>query len=79
VAFDATLDDFETSGIFVGPDARTDRVIATGDRLNGSIVQNLTFCEEGLNDADQLAFTAQLPDRNSPVGFRMAVFRATPR
>jgi hypothetical protein len=79
VAFHATLDGFETSGIFAGPDPRTDRVIATGDRLDGSTVQNLTFCEEGLNDSDQLAFTAQLADRTSPVGFRMAVFRATPR
>jgi hypothetical protein len=36
VAFLATLDDFTTTGIFVGPDAVEDRVIATGDTLDGS-------------------------------------------
>jgi hypothetical protein len=77
VAFHATLDDFSTSGIFVGPDPVTDRVIATGDTLDGATVQNLTFCEEGLNDSGDLAFIARLEDAGSPSGFRMAVFRAT--
>jgi hypothetical protein len=74
VAFHATTDDFATSGIFVGPD----RVISTGDALDGRTVQNLVFCEEGLSDSGQLAFVAQLEDLDSPNGFRMAVFRATP-
>lgn len=78
VAFLATLDDFSTSGIFVGPDPVADRVIATGDTLDGATVQNLTFCEEGLSDSGQLGFVAQLEDLASPNGFRMAVFRATP-
>jgi hypothetical protein len=78
VAFHATLDDFSTSGIFVGPDPVANRVVATGDTLDGSTIQNLTFCEEGLNDDSELAFVAQLEDPSSPVGFRMAVFRATP-
>jgi hypothetical protein len=78
VAFHATLDGSSTSGIFVGPDPVADRVIATGDSLDGSTVQNLTFCEEGLNDSGQLAFIAQLEDPTTPEGFRMAVFRATP-
>jgi hypothetical protein len=77
VAFDATLDD-GTSGIFTGPDAASDRVIEVGDTLDGAVVQNLTFCEEGLNGSGQLGFIAQLEDPSSPVGFRMAVFRATP-
>jgi hypothetical protein len=77
VAFHGTLDD-GTSGIFVGPDATIDRVVAVGDTLDGATVQNLTFCEEGLNDSGQLGFIAQLDDPGSPVGFRMAVFRATP-
>ena len=77
VAFHATLDD-GTSGIFVGSDPIADRVIATGDTLEGSTVQNLTFCEEGLNDSGELAFVAQLEDADTPDGFRMAVFRATP-
>jgi hypothetical protein len=77
VAFHATLDD-GTSGIFVGSDPIADRVIATGDTLEGSTVQNLTFCEEGLSDSGELAFVAQLEDAATPNGFRMAVFRATP-
>jgi hypothetical protein len=78
VAFHATLDDFVTSGIFVGPDPAADRVIATGDTLDGATVQGLTFCEEGLGDSGHLAFIAQLEDADSPEGFRMAVFLATP-
>jgi hypothetical protein len=78
VAFQATLDDFSTTGIFVGSDPVADRVIATGDTLDGATVQNLTFCEEGLSDSGQLGFVAQLEDSASPNGFRMAVFRATP-
>ncbi len=77
VAFLATLDD-GTSGIFVESDPSADRVIATGDTLEGSTVQNLTFCEEGLSDSGELAFVAQLEDADTPEGFRMAVFRATP-
>jgi len=73
VAFHATFDD-GTSGIFMG----SDQVIGTGDTLDGSTVQNLTFCEEGLSDSGQLAFVATLEDPNTPEGFRMAVFRATP-
>ena len=79
VAFHATLDDFSTSGIFVGPDPVADRVIATGDTLDGATVQNLVFCEEGLSDSGQLAFIAQLEDPTDPNGFRMAVFRAMPQ
>jgi hypothetical protein len=77
VAFLATLDDFTTTGVFVGPDPVADRVIATGDTLDGATVTGLTFCEEGLNDSGQLAFTAFFED---PVTFetRAAVFLATP-
>ena len=78
VAFAATLDDFVTQGIFTGSDPVTDRVIATGDTLDGRTVQGLTFCEEGLNDSGQLGFIAMLEDVDAPNGFRMAVFRATP-
>ena len=78
VAFLATLDDFSTTGIFVGPDPIADRVISTGDTLDGSTVQNITFCEEGLSDSGELAFVAQLDAPETPDGFRTAVFRATP-
>ena len=76
VAFQATLDD-GTSGIFVGPDPVEDRVIATGDMLDGETVTGLTFCEEGLNDSGQLAFTAFFEDPET-LETRVAVFRATP-
>src|SRR5918996_4962363 len=62
VAFAATLDDFVTEGIFTGGDPVTERVIATGDTLDGRTVQGLTFCEEGLNDSGQLGFIAMLED-----------------
>jgi hypothetical protein len=55
VAFHATLDD-GPSGVFVG----ANQVIGTGDTLDGSTVQNLTFCEEGLSDSGELAFVATL-------------------
>jgi hypothetical protein len=77
MAFLATLDDSSTSGIFVGPDPVEDRVIATGDTLDGAEVTGLTFCEEGLSDSGELAFIATFED---PETFetRVAVFRATP-
>jgi hypothetical protein len=77
VAFLATLDD-GTTGIFVGPDPVEDRVVTTGDTLDGAEVTGLTFCEEGLSDSGELAFVATLEDPSTPEGFRMAVFRATP-
>ena len=76
VAFLADLDS-GGSGIFVGPDPINDRVIFTGDTLDGSTVQNITFCEEGLSDSGELTFVAQL-EADTPDGFRTAVFRATP-
>jgi hypothetical protein len=76
VAFLADLDS-GGSGIFVGPDPINDRVISTGDALDGSTVQNITFCEEGLSDSGELAFVARL-EADTPDGFRTAVFRATP-
>jgi hypothetical protein len=76
VAFLADLDS-AGSGIFVGADPLNDRVISTGDALDGSTVQNITFCEQGLSDSGELAFVAQL-EADTPDGFRTAVFRATP-
>lgn len=77
VAFSATLDSDELGipSIFVGS-SRKDRVIGPGDKLDGGIVADLRFCD-GLNDAGELAFIAELEDRDG--GTRMAVFRATPR
>ncbi len=77
VAFLADLDS-GGSGIFVGPDPVTDRVIGTGDTLDGSSVTNLRFCDEGLNDSGQLAFQATFNDPSVPEGARVAIYRATP-
>ena len=49
----------------------------TGDKFDGGTVSSITFCEEGLNDAGQLAFVANLDDPNAPFGFRTVVIRAT--
>ena len=76
VAFLATLED-GTTGIFVGPDPDKDRVIATGDTLDGARVTGLIFCEEGLSDSGELAFTATFEDPDT-FETRVAVFRATP-
>ena len=79
VAFLATLDDFETDGIYVvGPGGDRRQVISTDDTLDGRTIQNLTFCEEGLSDTDNLTFVARLEDPDSQDGFRAAVFRAMP-
>jgi hypothetical protein len=78
VAFLAQLDDFVTTGIFTGADALLDGVIATGDILDGFTITNLVFCEEGLNDSNQLTFVATLEDFSVPEGFRIVVYRATP-
>lgn len=79
VAFSATLDadNLGIPSIFVGPNPKKDRVIGPGDKLDGGTVAGLRFCEEGLNDSGQLAFVAEIEDRNGDV--RVAVFRATPR
>jgi hypothetical protein len=77
VAFFAELDS-GGSGIFVGPDPVADRVIGTGDTLDGSTVRDLRFCDEGLNDSGQLAFEATFDDPSVPEGRRVSIYRATP-
>jgi hypothetical protein len=78
VAFSAILDDdFPNGSIYVGPDPKKDRVIGTGDKLDGGTISNVSFCEEGLNDSGQVAFIAELADPRAPEGRRTAVFRAT--
>lgn len=62
IAFCATFDDFFTQGIFTGPDLTNDRVIGTGDALDGSTVSSLAMFREGLNNAGQIAFFARLTD-----------------
>ena len=61
VAFGADLA-VSGKGIFVGPDPVVNKVIVTGDSLNGSTVTNLSFSKKGLNNLGQIAFYAELAD-----------------
>ena len=80
VAFFAELDSDEfppPGGIFTGPDPIADSVINTGDTLDGETVSSLTFCEGGLNNRGQLAFTAFFQNPET-FELRTAVFLASP-
>ncbi len=66
------LDGISTEGIFIGPDLINDKVIASGDLLLGSKVQNISFSRHGLNNLGQIAFSAQLEDGSG------GIFLATP-
>jgi len=76
-AFLADLDAGGT-GIFTGTDPVANKVIQTGDTLDGAVITSLRFCDKGLNDAGQLAFQATFNDPSVPEGVRIAIFRATP-
>lgn len=71
VAFRGALDT-GGFGIYTGPDPVNDKVIAVGDSLFGSTVVDLYFSNQGLNDANQLAFYAKLANGTT------AIFRANP-
>lgn len=77
VAYLADLD-AGGSAIFFGPEPGAERVIGTGDILDGSAIANLRFCDDGLNDSGQLAFQATFNDPSVPEGVRVAIYRATP-
>jgi hypothetical protein len=57
----------EDRGIFTGPDPVTNKVIATGDSLFGSIVQNVDIGNHGLNNLDQIVFTAYFVNGTSGI------------
>ncbi len=71
VAFTATLNSGE-KGIFTGADPVEDKVVATGDTLEGSTVTDLNFLRSGLNNNGQIAFYAHLADGTQ------GIFRAEP-
>jgi hypothetical protein len=75
VAFGASLDGAFENGIYTGPDPIADRVIAPGDMLGGATVTNTVVCAEGLNNAGQIVFVADLQQGDE---FRTAIFVATP-
>ncbi len=53
-------------------------MLRTGDTLDGDTVTNVVFCEEGLNDSDELALVVTLDDPGAPEGSRTVVVRAAP-
>ena len=73
VAFQATLDDFFSNGVFTGPNATRDAVVRTGTVIGGRTVQSVSACREMLNAVGQVAATVTYDD-GTP-----AVIRATPR
>lgn len=75
-AFSATLDAGGT-GIFTGSDPVADRVIGSGDILDGSPIGFTRLVRDGaLNNAGQIAFWALFQD--SPTTFHATLYRADP-
>jgi hypothetical protein len=66
-AFSAT-----DQGIFTGQNPVTNKVIRTGDVLDGSIVQTVALTAGSMDDLGRIAFVAQLADG------RQVIFIATP-
>jgi hypothetical protein len=73
IAFYAELSNGGGGGIFTGYDPVEHKVIQTGDPLDGSTVEAVTFqSSQGINDKGQIVFRAQLADGRS------GVYRADP-
>ena len=64
------------SGLFYGPDAINNKIIQTGDTLDGSTVTTLTALAGLADDTNQLAFLAALADGRR--GIYRAAFTAVP-
>ncbi len=72
VAFRASLDGSSTVGIFTGPDPVADKVIATGDKLDGKTIAGVSLGRFALNDLGEVAFFVTFTDSTG------GVYRATP-
>jgi len=75
--FAARLDDYTDPygyGIFTGSNPITDKVIGTGDNLDGLTVQatGAILSDNGLNNLDQIAFSVRFTDGTE------AIYRADP-
>jgi hypothetical protein len=66
VAFQASLSSGEL-GIFTDPNPVDDKVVATGDTLNGSVVTFVGIIHQSLNDRGQIAFGASFSDGTTGV------------
>jgi hypothetical protein len=73
VAFMACPSSPSATGIFVGQDPTTDKVIMVGDALDGSTVTQLFFTRDGLNNNGQIAFTAELSNGTQGVFVATAI------
>ena len=60
VVFGANTDTI--SGIFDGPDASKNKIIGSGDILDGSSIYSVGVLMESLNDSGDVAFTATMAD-----------------
>ncbi|GAB4538581.1 MAG: hypothetical protein Tsb0014_28320 [Pleurocapsa sp.] len=60
-------------GIFINSDSEQKLVIAEGDLLSDSTVENIGCCTEGLNNSGQIVFNALLEDGS------VGIFRADPQ
>ena len=66
IVFAATLSfDFTATGIFSGPDAVADRIIATGDGLFGGVVRDVQL--GGLDESNRVYFSYRLQDGRAGV------------
>ena len=65
-----------STGIFTGPDPVVDKLIGTGDLLDGSTVTDLVLSNRALNNSNQVVFVATLTDANGTT--HEAVYRAEP-
>ena len=72
VVFEACLDGNLICGIFNGSNPVTDKVIDTSDLLFGSMLNQLGFFRQGLNNSGQVAFRATFVDGTQ------GIFRADP-
>ena len=72
-AFTATLNN-GTSGVFIGSNPSTDKVLTVGDSLFGSTVTRVSFVRDGLNNAGQIGLLVTLANglteivRADPIG-----------
>lgn len=67
IAFLSGIDSSSTRGIYIGANPVTDKVIQTGDALDGSTVLALGFSPFGLNDSGEIAFYARLSNGQSGI------------
>ena len=71
IAFSATLDD-NREGLFDGPDAAADLVLAAGQTFDGGVIEGILVDREGLNNGGEIAFLVGF------AGGRAAIYRAMP-